>query len=172
MLVALQGLRRRPGKGHHAYKFCLSFYIDAEHSNLISLRQDSGDIYLSYRIAHAVLIYTDHQYSDDYLFRSNPQLLSYLPHHPHTQTINLDIPLVRGKARGAYMIELAGSTWIGNIIQRGIQRLRGDLINHYKNKKLSHYQQQYIVISPTMLKFHNDKRVLYHRRRKDTIANR
>lgn len=169
--MVLHNLKRKAWYWNHSYKFCLSFYVDARYANLISLRYPTWDIYLSYRVAHNVLLYTDHHYRDDYLFYRNPQLLSYLPYHPQTQTISLGIDPARWSNYWKYILELAGATRIGLLIQRTIAWIRWGIINRYKNKKLSHYQQQNIIISNEMLKFHNDKRAFYHNRRK-TITSK
>ena len=160
------GIKRMTQWHNQSYKFCLSFYLDWSHTNLITLRKENGDIYLSYWLGHSVLLYTNHEYPDDYLFRTNKQLLSYLPNHPHTQTIFLDIPTMRWVSLSKHIIEYISMTRIGKIIQQLIKFMWWGVINRYKNKKLSIYQQQHIIISPTMLKFHNDKRTLYQQRRK------
>ena len=158
-------LKRTTGLGDHSYKFCLSFYLDGDNTNIISLRKQQGDIYLSYRVAHAVLLYTNNHYPDNHIYIQNKQLLDYLPHHPKVQTIFLDIDRVIGESTSKRIIEKILSSLPGQRIQKLIKNIRWWLINTYKTSKLSVYNQKHIIISPTMLKFHTDKRSVYQHRR-------
>lgn len=162
-------LKRKAGLWDHSYKFCLSFYIDGDNTNLISIRQKKGDIYLSYRIAHAVLLYTNHDYPDNHLHTTNRQLLAYIPNHPKTQTIFLRIPLIEGENNIKKIIEKILTTLPGKRFQKFIQWVRWWIINTYKTSKLSHHTKEHTIVSPTMLKFHTDKRTLYQQRRKNTF---
>ena len=159
-------LKRSAWRGDHSYRFCLSFYIDAEHSNLISLRKQQGDVYLSYRLAHTVLLYTNNEYPADYFHSQNTQLLSYLPHHPSTQTIFLNIPVLEGSSRWKKIIEKILSTLPGQRLQNLIRLIRGWIINTYKTSKLSSHSKEHIIVSWTMLKFYTDKRTVYQHKRK------
>ena len=147
-------------------KFCLSFYIDGNNTNLTKLRNQEWDVYLSYRLAHCVLLYTNHIFSDNHIFRSNSQLLSYLPFHPLLQTISLEIPIVRWSTRFKNMIEFLLSTKLWLLLQKLIQKIRGSGINNRKISQLPLYQQKHIIVSSTMLKFYNDKRKIYQQNRK------
>ena len=163
-------LKRSAGFGDHSYKFCLSFYLDGENTNLISLRQQDGDVYLSYRVAHSVLLYTNDTYPDNHLYAQNTQLLQYLPHHPQSQTIFLDIDIIRGESKVKKIIEKIGSRIPGQWAQTLIKKVWWWMINTYKTSKLSDYNKRHIIISPTMLKFHTDKRTVYQHKRK--VASR
>ncbi len=159
-------LKRVAWFGDHSYKFCLSFYIDGENTNLISLRKEDGDIYLSYWIAHTVLLYTNSDYDDDYLLSQNQQLLSYLPYHPLTQSIFLDTIVMRRETLFKKTIEIISSSRLGQQLQFLIKYIRWNIINTYKTNRLSPHSKEYIIVSPTMLKFYTDKRTLYQQKRK------
>lgn len=158
-------LKRSAGLGDHSYQFCLSFYLDGENTNLISLRQQDGDVYLSYRVAHAVLLYTNNDYPDNHLYTQNKQLLQYLPHHPQKQTIFLDIDVLRQESKFKKISEKICSSIPGKWLQTIIRKVRWGIINTYKTQQLSEYNKRHIIISPTMLKFHTDKRTVYQHRR-------
>ena len=81
--------KNKRSKDEKTKRFCLSFYTDEYNSNLYHLRHSMGDIYLPYWLAHAVLLYTDTTLPDDFLRENNKELLSYLPSHPHHQTISI-----------------------------------------------------------------------------------
>ena len=166
LFFSLLKLKRSAQIWDHSFKFCLSFYIDGDHTNLINLRNPQGDVYLSYWLAHTVLLYTTHHYPDNHLHKTNKQLLSYLPNHPDKQTIFLDIPVYSQKSNITNMIEKVFSTLPGKWIQHIIERLRWWIINTYKTSKLPPHTKEYIITSSTMLKFYTDKRVLYQHKRK------
>lgn len=159
-------LKRSAWRGDHSYRFCLSFYIDAQHTDLISLRKQQGDVYLSYRLAHTVLLYTNNDYPDNYLQIQNTKLLSYLPNHPSSQTIFLDIPVINGSSWWKKIIEKIFSTLPGKRLQKIIGIIRWWIINAYKTSKLSRHSREHIIVSWTMLKFYTDKRTLYQHKRK------
>lgn len=168
--IHILNLHRQVGKySSNTKKVCLSFYIDEDHTNLLSLRKKVGDIYLSYWIAHCVLLYSDNNLPDNHMFITNKELLSYLPNHPLHQTISLELDTTRWRWIIRNIIEYILTSFIGKTIQYLLSKLRS-LILHYKTNQLSTYTKKDIVISGSMLKFHQDKRtIIQHKRKTNTI---
>lgn len=164
LIISINGLKRT--QATTGYKFCLSFYIDASHINIHHLRNDDWDIYLSYRLAHCVLLYTDQRYPEDYLRSNNTALLDYLPNHPHHQSISLEIPVQKWNSWFKQSIERISNNRVGKKLQTLLWFIRWKIINRYKTSQLSLHTQKHIIISSTMMKFYADKRSLYQQYRK------
>ncbi len=166
LYISLLKAKRSKGKyGINKKRFCLTFYIDEKHANIYGLRKKQGDIYLSYRLAHSVLLYTDNTLSDNYLIEQNRELLEYLPYHPPYQSISIWNSIFKGNNYFKYSSEFLLCNPIGRIIQYCIQYIRGKIILRYKISKLSPATRKEIIISPYMLKFHQDKRnIIQHKR--------
>lgn len=170
IFLRIYKLQRSSGKHttNQQGKFCLSFYIDGDHTDIFHLRKSSGDIYLSYRLAHCILYYTDETLPDDHLFVTNKKILSYLPNHPIHQTITLWTPLMRWTHHFKKIIEYISTNLIGRIIQNWIATLRSHIIS-IKKQSLWPHTKWHIIASDTMLKFHEDKRTLIQHKRKSRI---
>lgn len=167
IFLRIYDLQRSSGKNtmNQHGKFCLSFYIDGNHTDISHLRKNSGDIYLSYRLAHCILYYTDETLPDDHLFTTNKKLLSYVPNHPIHQTIILWTPLIIWRSHFKKIIEYFSTNLIGRILQQWIATLRSHIIS-FKKQSLWPHTKSHIVVSDTMLKFHEDKRTLIQHKRK------
>lgn len=165
ILLTLKGLKRWKGKyNFHRKLYCLSFYIDELQTDISFLRKRQGDIYLSYRLAHNVLLYSDESLPDNYLFSTNKKLLSYLPDHPDHQTIDISTQVIYGKTYPRKRIEYLGRTRLWKQWQNVISWMWW-YSGKYKTSLLSWHTQQEIIISDTMLKFHQDKRdIIQHKR--------
>ncbi|MFA7284480.1 MAG: hypothetical protein WC004_01495 [Candidatus Absconditabacterales bacterium] len=140
-------------------RFCLSFYVEQKHSNLYPIAIQPLDIYLLFRIAHLVPLYSVHQKEQDHIWKANKWIKSYFPHHPLKQLIRLGVTPVFGNTLFKDTIEklftgLAGDFWCWVIasIWNPIHRLR----QHSLGKKA-----RGIVINKYMLKFHLDRRKEY-----------
>ncbi len=156
--------KNKRSKDEKTKRFCLSFYTDEYNSNLYHLRHSMGDIYLPYWLAHAVLLYTDTTLPDDFLRENNKELLSYLPFHPHHQTICIWSEIYRWSNRyKRYTMKLIDNIF-GRSLQYVIKRIWKIYIN-YKKNKLSRHIKEEIIVSDSMLKFHDDKRSLYQYRK-------
>lgn len=149
---------KRDSKGKRK-KICLSFYSDEKFCNIYHLRK-TWDKYLSYRLAHCVLLYTDGSLSDNYIREQNKELLAFLPYHPQQQTINLGITLQKWNTLIKKVIMKLSDNKIGKFIQYIIYMIRMPIVL-YKKSKLKKHTQEDIIISPTMLKFHGDKRDVF-----------
>lgn len=139
-------------------KFCLSFYITPEALNLYPIKIREKDVYLAYRIAHLVPLYTEKEESIDIIRDKNKhRLQQYLPNHPMKQTIKLGNKIHKGINKNKKILNIIHKGQMWNIIEliakavllpRTLQR----------KKKLSQIDQKNIIISNKMLKFHKDKR--------------
>lgn len=147
--------------------FCLSFYIDENHSNIYHLRHTNGDVYLPYRLAHCVLLYTDDTLSDDFLRRTNKELLAFLPNHPFQQTIGLWTLIYHGNSNIKNIIQYLLHNKFGRIVQQWLSIIRKPIL-YYKRSKLKKHIQQEIIILDTILKFHDDKRHLFQFRKRNS----
>lgn len=150
---------KRGSKGKRK-KVCLSFYSDEKFCNIYHIRKAGWDKYLSYRLAHCVLLYTDESLSDNYIREENKELLTFLPYHPQYQSINLWITLQRWNTLIKKVITKLSDNRIGKFIQYIIYIVWMPIVM-YKKSKLKKHTQEDIVISPTMLKFHGDKRDVF-----------
>lgn len=77
-------------------RFCLSFYVEKKHSNIYPIAIQPLDIYLLFRIAHLVPLYSVHQKEQDHIRKANKRIKGYFPHHPLKQLIRLGITPVFG----------------------------------------------------------------------------
>ena len=165
--INIAGLKRGKGKfRNNSKKFCLSFYIDEAHTDIYHLRKRQGDVYLSYWLAHTILLYSDSILSDNHLIEPNKRLLSYLPHHPSSQSIVLGNTIIRGSSYSKKIIEWLICNRVGRLLQHSIWWIRWTWIGEYKKSRLSNHTQKEIIISSTMLKFHEDKRDIVQHKRK------
>jgi hypothetical protein len=163
-------LQRKKGKySNNRKKFCLSFYIDEWHTNISHLRKRQWDVYLSYWVAHTVLLYSDMTLSDSHLIETNKKLLSFLPYHPPTQSIYIETTVIRDISYFKKIVEFVLCNPLGKIIQYSIKLIRWTILE-YKKSNLSSHTQKEIIISPYMLKFHQDKRDIIQNKRKIATA--
>lgn len=155
------GIKRSVKKGSDiSKKFCLSFYIDEQRANIYHLRNNQGDIYLPYRLAHTILLYSNDELPVDFLRKQNKELLAYLPLHPLHQTIHIGITPFHSATQLKNIIEKVFENTVWRILQ-GIITSCWRTIVYYKKKRLPRTIQPFIIISDSMLKFYYDKRPLF-----------
>jgi predicted nucleotidyltransferase len=170
--ISITWLKRNKGKfNNNGKKFCLSFYIDEAHTDIYHLRKRQGDVYLSYWLAHTVLLYSDNILSNNHLIEHNKRLISYLPHHPLSQSIVLGNTIIRGNSYSKNIIEWLICNRLGRLLQHSIWWIRWEWILWYKKSRLSEHIQKEIIISSSILKFHEDKRDIIQHKRK-TISRK
>ena len=169
LAFTLLWLKRQQGKFIDSKKrFCLSFYIDEDHSNIYHIRKRQGDVYLSYWLAHSILLYSDDILSDNHLISQNKKLLAFIPNHPPKQSIYIDTVTIRWISLYKKIWEVIICNRVGRIMQFIIESIRSGILN-YKIHRLSFHTQKEIIISPYMLKFHQDKRDVIQNKRKASI---
>ena len=159
------------GKKDKKMKFCLSFYADQNHCNFYHLRNTAWDRYLSYWLAHCVLLYTDESLNDNYFWEKNKELLDFLPNHPKKQNIHLDKIIYRWNNTFKNAIIWLSENRIGKIAQMCISKIR-KVILYYKKSQLKKRTNKDIIISNNILKFHDDQRALFEFRQKSHSKNK
>lgn len=169
VITALWLKRERWKFANNSKKFCLSFYIDEWYSDIYHIRKKQGDVYLSYWLAHSVLLYSDNTLSDNYLIEKNKKILSFLPNHPNEQSIHIWNKVIKETSYFKKIMEFILCNKAGKILQYIIKSIRWTIVK-YKRSNLSFHTQKEIIISPYMLKFHQDKRDIIQNKRKNTTA--
>lgn len=157
MITRLLGIKRT--WRHKKMKFCLSFNVTRDHTDLQRIKLVPHDPYLIYWIAHLVPIYQQHKDYSFNIFKENSRINYYLPNHPLQQVIFLDIPIVYWVNVTRRLIENI-SRWLFWTFIENLIKLIWIPILLWKRKKLWHIWDD-IIISDEMLKFHYDKRKSY-----------
>lgn len=150
--AVLQVFRLRRHDGHIAGRVCLSFYLTPRAAPLDAIAlHDRDDVYLRYWIAHLVPLFVRSGVMEDF-WSANEWAHRAMHQAPAPQ------PLLRGRTPLlALAAELILGGWIGNLLERAshalqLKRMRG----------AAHGRDTAVVISDTMLKFHeNDRRQWY-----------
>ena len=141
---------------HIRKKICLSFFITSDQQNLYSISLPSMDIYLSYRIAHLVLIYQREKDKKPSFFKQNQRVKGILPNFQEKQTISLWIKPFEWNTKFKNFLEIIWNWFIWNIFEYTIKIIQlliiklKILINPIWNKD--------VITTDTMLKFHKDIR--------------
>ena len=137
-------------------KICLSFFITSDSQNLYPISLVSLDIYLAYRIAHLVLIYQPDEELNNSFFENNKWVKWILPNFQEKHSISLWVDPFSWNTKFKNIMETLWSwflwnifEWIVKYIQKAIIRLK-IMLNPVWNKD--------VIISDTMLKFHQDIR--------------
>ena len=102
ILMRCFGIKRM--KKRQFKRFCLSFFVDADHLGLEHLLLGEQDIYLPYWVAHLVPLYQRER--SDRLFQVNSWVRRFLPNIPLKQAIFLGkLKVFEGKGRFRRLIE-------------------------------------------------------------------
>ncbi len=149
---------------HIRKRFCLSFYVTRDHSNLQSIKLRPIDPYLIYRLAHLVPIYQklpEHHFN---IYEDNHRLRDYLPTFPMEQVVHLGLPIVTGSNKFKRWIERFRWNRFGDLIEAAIKMIRVPIL--IRKKRRLGVVWESIIIADHMLKFHADKREKYALQRK------
>jgi len=137
-------------------KICLSFFITSNSQNLYPISLPTLDIYLAYRIAHLVLIYQPDEEINNSFFESNKWVKGILPNYQEKQTISLWISPFYWNTKFKNIMETLWNGFLWNIFEWVVKYIQKTVIclkrmrNPVWNKD--------VIISDTMLKFHQDIR--------------
>ncbi len=159
VVLSLFGLRRTKRKIQD--RICLSFYL-ADRTLNVSKFKIQDDIYLSYWLRSLIPVYDPDQLGDSIL-RANHELLSpFLEYarymHP---TIHLKRSHHLGKRRITRMCEKLLSGSVGTRFESMVRTLQRKKIMRNPHS-LVHAKDTRVVVSDSILKFHeNDRRALY-----------
>lgn len=137
-------------------KICLSFFITSEAQNLYPISLSSLDVYLAYRIAHLVLIYQPNEEVNNSFFESNKWIKWILPNYQEKQTISLWIKPFTWNTKFKNIIETLGNWFQWNLFERTIKHIQRAIIRY--KRILNPVLNKDVIISDTMLKFHQDIR--------------
>lgn len=157
-LFSLLGLKRWGNLTRK--KFCLSFYVTTDHLNLYDISLQPYDIYLTYRIAHLVPLYSQTTTSTGDIRSSNRRITWFLPNIPLGPNICIGTKHFSGATRCKWWIELlhGGRRW--TMINTLIKLIWSPII--YRKTRRLWSKWRGITISDTMLKFHADQRKKYN----------
>ncbi len=137
-------------------KICLSFFITSNLQNLYPISLPTLDIYLAYRIAHLVLIYQPDKEINNSFFENNKWVKGILPNYQEKQTISLWINPFYWNTKFKNVMETLWNGFLWNIFEWVVKYIQKPIIclkrmrNPVWNKD--------VIISDTMLKFHQDIR--------------
>lgn len=156
-------------KRNKSRKYCLSFYVTEDQLNLYNISLPQTDIYLTYRLAHLVLLYNEDKTLED-IYKHNKWIYPILPNLSKEYHINLWLDIFYGTTSFKRFIEKVLRWFFWGIIENLIRTLRLPIVI-YKTKKLKE-NWWWIVINKFMLKFHLDQRKrisLIYKTRKNSL---
>jgi len=137
-------------------KICLSFFITSDAQNLYPISLPSLDIYLAYRIAHLVLIYQLDEEINNSFFESNKWVKGILPNYQEKQTISLWIKPFSWNTKFKDIMESLWDWFLWNIFEWTVKYTQKTII---RLKRIRNpIWNKDVIISDTMLKFHQDIR--------------
>ena len=137
-------------------KICLSFFITSDYQNLYPISLSSLDIYLAYRIAHLVLIYQPDENENNSFFESNKWVKWILPNYQEKQVISLWIEPFRWNTKLKNIMESLWNWLLWNILEWTVKQFQKAII---RIKRIRNpIWNKDVIISDTMLKFHQDIR--------------
>ena len=171
--IAVLGLR--PPKNKQPDKICLSFYLAEDDLDLTKIKIASEDIYLVFWLATLLPIYMrDEMY--DQLIAANPWLNKYLPNwQPVKPSLRRRIEDNKFSKFVYQAREFILQSWLGDWLENLARQLQ---IKHMSQKKkdLAVLGDKRVIISDTILKFHeNDRRAEYQekfeKKREELLKN-
>ena len=137
-------------------KICLSFFVTSDNQNLYPISLPSIDIYLAYRITHLVLIYQPDDSINNKIFSHNKWVQGILPNYQEQQTIYLWIDPIHWNTKFKNICEKIWNWFLGDIFEQIVKIIQKIIIRIKisKNPELN----KDVIISDSMLKFHQDLR--------------
>lgn len=136
-------------------KFCLSFYLTEDNTNLYPLLIDNTDIYLTHRLGHLVPLYQELGYHDN-IYKNNQRLKWVMPNHPQKHCINIWNNFFEWKTKSKILMEKIFGWYVWYIIENIISFIRIPILKN-KIKKLGDKWKK-IIVRNNILKFHDDIR--------------
>lgn len=137
-------------------KICLSFFVTSDAQNLYSISLSSIDVYLSYWIAHLVLIYQPEEIVNNSFFESNKWVKWILPNYQEKQTISLWIQPFSWNTKFKNIMEMLWNWFLWNMFERIVKWIQKLII--WTKMILNPIWNKDVIISDSMLKFHQDIR--------------
>ncbi len=162
LFLAFFRLRRTKNNVHN--KICLSFYITKSASNFETIQIINNDIYLAYWVDQLIPIYDNNNYLLE-IYKKNKWLHKKLPHALTDQMIHSNWKIDQTifskiiKKTGEILIMLTGG-YLEKILKK-IQKKKMD-----KNVgSLQYKDDSRVIINDNMLKFHENDRRIYFKKR-------
>ena len=159
ILISLLGLR--PPKEKVEDKLCLSFYTTEENLDLSKIKISAEDIYLVFWLATLRPVYERDDFYNK-LIKANSWLEKYLPHW-QAQKFGYRYKVEDNKFnRFIYKSkEFVWGGFLGDWLEKIFKNIQLKLMSQ-KKKDLAVTDDTRVIISETMLKFHdNDRRLEY-----------
>lgn len=166
-ILTIMKLRRHGNKV--ANRLCLSFYAAEDDLNFQNIKIGSDDTYLIYWIANLFPLYDRGGYNK--FLASNKWIKKYLPNSFSKYSSYWRRVDDNNWSRfSVWLFELILSGFIGNIFESVFKKAQ--LLKMSKNdKSLSSIDDSRVVITGSMLKFHeNDRRLFYQQKFKKRLA--
>ena len=161
-IFRLLGMKRTLQK--KSWLFDCIFYVDENHTDLEKIFCQPEDIYLTYRLAHLIPLYTQEQAGYN-IYTHNTRIKKILPNFPMQQSISLPIQIRKWSWYIKRVGELALGYWLDNFWEYIIKTIWKPIVVR-KTKKHGE-TGRWIIVTDTMLKFHNDKRKIIQSRREN-----
>lgn len=162
LILTLAGLRRA-GKDV-ADKICLSFYITEKHLNLKDIRMGNDDIYLYIWMTQLLPLFDPQDLLTQFQ-EKNGWVRAHLPHGFRPVSLSSDWRVSQQTGLRYVLkkgIELLLRGRIGSWIEGAIKRLQQAKMNRNKTS-VQHQQTSAVILSDTMLKFHETDRRAHYR---------
>lgn len=138
-------------------KICLSFFITSESQNLYWISIPWIDIYLCYWISHLVLLYIWDTYDkNNDIFKKNKRVKGILPNYQEKQTINLWNKIFMWNTKLKNFIEYIWDSKIWDFTEFMAKLIQKTIIT--LKKRIFKKRNKDVIISDSMLKFHQDIR--------------
>jgi len=147
-LMAL--LRRRPTSRTQKNRLCLSFFVSDANLNLESIAYE-GDVHFIYWLKQFLPIYDRKNYTEDF-FQANSWLNKYLPNIPTPQTNSRWQVKSGNQERTSLEISLLGK--FGDWFEAFVKKIQLNIMPT-KLKELAHVGKKDVVMTDTLLKFHD-----------------
>lgn len=158
LTLSVFGLRRH-GK-HVTDRICLSFYVTDDALNLENIMIPSPDIYLTYWVHTLLPIYDPDSLRRDFM-KKNPWACVWLPNADTSYTFS---PRFRvGENRWSHAVQRFFSIAWGSAYGDTVEAIAKDLQQKkMKSPVADNTRSRHVIISDTMLKFHeHDRRAEY-----------
>ena len=144
-------------KNNYKKKFCLSFFVDKNNSNLEKILLNRKDIYLPYWIAHLVPLYVEEKNPE--VFKNNQWIKRFLPNIWLTQNIYLWNVIISWRWYFKKYVEFLLDWDLWDKIENIIQEKWGNRMKKIIAKNPD--MHKWVVCENWMLKFYKDMRKYY-----------
>ncbi|MBP9760756.1 MAG: hypothetical protein KBD15_00755 [Candidatus Magasanikbacteria bacterium] len=161
LVLSLFFLRRT--KTRVTNKICLSFYVTTNQQCLCHVRMPEPDIYFAYWMHHLIPVY-DPDHSLGVLMEKNTWLQEYLPHaslaHAPQSSVQIHHTRISQKVQQVFEYFFGGKR--GDFFEKKTKAVQLKKMQH-NTTSLQHAGDTRVMISDSILKFHENDRRMYYR---------